>query len=145
MSAAPAIITTPPTFMDSEHDHKHDYTTSKKRGRLQHFTLRRRSFDPASVSHPGGILRKSMDKKRSAPLGSKKGPRSCPRPATLRKARLPWRRPPTAHPSRRAQMAARADTSRSRPTRARRTHSALGPHALALDAGSSASRCSLCP
>ena len=51
--------------MDSEHDHKHDYTTSKKRGRLQQFTLRRRSFDPASVNHPGGILRKSMDKKRS--------------------------------------------------------------------------------
>lgn len=69
---APAIITTPPTFMDSEQDHKHDYTTSKKRGRLQQFTLRRRSFDPASVHHPGGILRKSMDKKRSGPLGSKK-------------------------------------------------------------------------
>ncbi|KAF3033906.1 hypothetical protein E8E12_005149 [Didymella heteroderae] len=72
----PAIITTPPTFMDSEHDHDHDhghdYTTAKKRGRLQHFTLRRRSFDPASVTHPGGILRKSMDKKRSGPLGSKK-------------------------------------------------------------------------
>ena len=45
--AAPAIITTPPTFMDSEHDHKHDYTTSKKRGRLQQFSLRRRSFDPS--------------------------------------------------------------------------------------------------
>ena len=71
--AAPAIITTPPTFMDPEQDHKNDTPATKKRGRLQQFTLRRRSFDPASVErHPGSILRKSMDKKRSGPLGSKK-------------------------------------------------------------------------
>lgn len=62
---------------DHEHDngpeHRHDHpAASKKRGRLQQFTLRRRSFDPASVDRPGGILRKSMDKKRSGPLGSKK-------------------------------------------------------------------------
>ncbi|KAF2995518.1 hypothetical protein E8E13_001658 [Curvularia kusanoi] len=68
----PAIITTPPTFMDIdplEAQHHHD---RKKRGRLQQFTLRRRSFDPASVDRPGGLLRKSMDKKRSGPLGLKK-------------------------------------------------------------------------
>ena len=66
--AAPAIITTPPTFMDTEHEDHH----SKKRSRLQQFTLRRRSFDPASVDRPGGLLRKSMDKKRTGPLGPKK-------------------------------------------------------------------------
>lgn len=66
--AAPAIITTPPTFMDTEHEDHH----SKKRSRLQQFSLRRRSFDPASVDRPGGLLRKSMDKKRSGPLGMKK-------------------------------------------------------------------------
>ena len=54
--------------MDTEHEDHH----SKKRSRLQQFALRRRSFDPASVDRPGGLLRKSMDKKRSGPLGSKK-------------------------------------------------------------------------
>ncbi|KAJ4338244.1 hypothetical protein N0V95_008102 [Ascochyta clinopodiicola] len=78
----PAIITTPPTFMDPhpqphphdldlDHDRDHDQpAAAKKRGRLQQFTLRRRSFDPASVDRPGGLLRKSMDKKRPSALGS---------------------------------------------------------------------------
>lgn len=58
---APAIITTAPTMVESE---QQEEQTPKKRGRLQHFTLRRRSFDPTSVDRPG-ILRKSMDKKSS--------------------------------------------------------------------------------
>lgn len=44
----------------------------KKRGRLQHFTLRRRSFDPASVDRPPSLLSRPDDKRRTGPLGSKK-------------------------------------------------------------------------
>ncbi|QRD03999.1 hypothetical protein JI435_138560, partial [Parastagonospora nodorum SN15] len=64
----PAIITTAPTVMDAEPDQ--DQTTPKRRGRLQQFSLRRRSFDPTMGERPG-ILRKSTDKKRG-PLGFKK-------------------------------------------------------------------------
>lgn len=60
-AAAPAIITTAPTMII---DDEKDEQTPKKRGRLQQFNLRRRSFDPSSVERPG-ILRKSMDKKSS--------------------------------------------------------------------------------
>ncbi|KAF1974191.1 hypothetical protein BU23DRAFT_579905 [Bimuria novae-zelandiae CBS 107.79] len=42
----------------------HSRPTPKKRGRLQQFSLRRRSFDPTSVDRPG-ILRRSVDKKSS--------------------------------------------------------------------------------
>jgi hypothetical protein len=65
---APAIITTAPTVMDPEPSA--DPTTPKKRGRLQQFTLRRRSFDPSSGDRPS-ILRKSTDRKRGA-MGFKK-------------------------------------------------------------------------
>ncbi|CAO2651660.1 Nn.00g042300.m01.CDS01 [Neocucurbitaria sp. VM-36] len=64
----PAIITTAPTVMDQEHDQEN--AAPKKRGRLQQFTLRRRSFDPSTVDRPS-TLRKSMEKKRR-PLGFKK-------------------------------------------------------------------------
>jgi hypothetical protein len=67
--AAPAIITTAPTMMEPEPDPAQ--TTPKKRGRLQHFGLRRRSFDPTTGDQPG-ILRKSMDRKRGGPLAFKK-------------------------------------------------------------------------
>jgi hypothetical protein len=66
--AAPAIITTAPTVMETEPDQ--EQTTPKRRGRLQQFSLRRRSFDPTIGDRPG-ILRKSTDKKRG-PLGFKK-------------------------------------------------------------------------
>ena len=66
---APAIITTAPTVMESEHE-TDQQTTPKKRGRLQQFTLRRRSFDPSINDRPS-ILRKSTDRKRG-PLGFKK-------------------------------------------------------------------------
>jgi hypothetical protein len=65
---APAIITTAPTVMESEQEA--DQTTPKKRGRLQQFSLRRRSFDPSTGDRPG-ILRKSTDRKKG-PLGLKK-------------------------------------------------------------------------
>jgi hypothetical protein len=65
---APAIITTAPTVMESEHEA--DQTTPKKRGRLQQFSLRRRSFDPSTGDRPS-ILRKSTDRKKG-PLGLKK-------------------------------------------------------------------------
>ncbi|KAF1961630.1 hypothetical protein CC80DRAFT_195280 [Byssothecium circinans] len=61
----PAIITTAPTMVEQEE------ATPRRRGRLQQFNLRRRSFDPTSVDRPG-ILRKSMDKKSSSDL--KRGP-----------------------------------------------------------------------
>ncbi|KAH7359636.1 hypothetical protein BKA66DRAFT_472490 [Pyrenochaeta sp. MPI-SDFR-AT-0127] len=64
----PAIITTAPTVMDQEPDQ--EQSAPKKRGRLQQFTLRRRSFDPSTVDRPSS-LRKSMEKKRK-PLGFKK-------------------------------------------------------------------------
>jgi hypothetical protein len=54
--------------MDPEPDQ--DQTTPKKRGRLQQFALRRRSFDPSIGDRPS-ILRKSTDRKRG-PLGFKK-------------------------------------------------------------------------
>jgi hypothetical protein len=54
--------------MESEPDA--DQTTPKKRGRLQQFSLRRRSFDPTIGERPG-ILRKSTDRKKG-PLGFKK-------------------------------------------------------------------------
>lgn len=60
---APAIITTAPTVVDPEPD-------APKRSRLQHFTLRRKSLDPATADRPA-TLRKSMDKKRR-PLAFKK-------------------------------------------------------------------------
>ncbi|KAF2126009.1 protein transport protein sec73 [Dothidotthia symphoricarpi CBS 119687] len=60
---APAIITTAPTVVDQETEQ------SRKRGRLQQFTLRRRSFDPSLVDRP--TAHKPMDKKRG-PLGLKK-------------------------------------------------------------------------
>jgi hypothetical protein len=65
---APAIITTAPTVMDPEPGH--DMGAPKKKGRLQQFSLRRRSFDPSTGDRPG-ILRKSTDRKRGA-LGFKK-------------------------------------------------------------------------
>ncbi|KAH7408634.1 protein transport protein sec73 [Phaeosphaeria sp. MPI-PUGE-AT-0046c] len=64
----PAIITTAPTVMEPEQET--DQTTPKKRGRLQQFTLRRRSFDPSIGDRPS-ILRKSTERKRG-PLGFKK-------------------------------------------------------------------------
>ncbi|KAF2026913.1 hypothetical protein EK21DRAFT_73126 [Setomelanomma holmii] len=64
----PAIITTAPTVMENEPEA--EQTTPKKRGRLQQFSLRRRSFDPSTVDRPG-ILRKSTDRRRG-PLGLKK-------------------------------------------------------------------------
>ncbi|KAF1847332.1 protein transport protein sec73 [Cucurbitaria berberidis CBS 394.84] len=64
----PAIITTAPTVI--EQDENQENAAPKKRGRLQQFTLRRRSFDPSIVDRPN-TLRKSMDKKRR-PLGFKK-------------------------------------------------------------------------
>ena len=67
-ATAPAIITTAPTVMDQEPDGEN--AAPKRRGRLQQFTLRRRSFDPSTVDRPS-TLRKSMDKKRR-PLGFKK-------------------------------------------------------------------------
>ncbi|KAJ4294126.1 hypothetical protein N0V90_007816 [Kalmusia sp. IMI 367209] len=60
----PAIITTAPTMVISE---EQEEQVPKKRGRLQQFTLRRRSFDPGSGERPG-ILRKSMDKKSSSDI-----------------------------------------------------------------------------
>jgi hypothetical protein len=66
-TAAPAIITTAPTIIESGDN------APKKRGRLQQFTLRRRSFDPQSSDRPN-YLRKSMDKKTSADI--KRGPLS---------------------------------------------------------------------
>ncbi|KAH8719289.1 hypothetical protein GQ44DRAFT_741996 [Phaeosphaeriaceae sp. PMI808] len=48
-----------------------EHITPKKRGRLQHFTLRRRSFDPSTTDRPS-ILRKSTDKKRGPPLPFRK-------------------------------------------------------------------------
>ncbi|KAF2001641.1 hypothetical protein P154DRAFT_553603 [Amniculicola lignicola CBS 123094] len=60
-SNAPAIITTAPTVVEQE-----DAGTPKKRGRLQQFTMRRRSFDPTSTERPSLLGRKSMDKKSSS-------------------------------------------------------------------------------
>ncbi|KAF2751266.1 hypothetical protein M011DRAFT_416039 [Sporormia fimetaria CBS 119925] len=60
----PAIITTAPTIVD------HGTAGPKKRGRMQHFSLRRRSFDP-SLNERSGI-RKSMDKKHSSDI--RRGP-----------------------------------------------------------------------
>ncbi|KAF2107160.1 protein transport protein sec73 [Lophiotrema nucula] len=54
----PAIITTAPTVVDQEDP------APKKRGRLQQFNLRRRSFDPSAGDRPS-MLRKSTDKKTS--------------------------------------------------------------------------------
>ncbi|CAI6337369.1 unnamed protein product [Periconia digitata] len=63
-AATPAIITTAPTMpMPAEPDEG----APKRKGRLQQFSLRRRSFDPNSMERPG-ILRKSMDKKSSSDL-----------------------------------------------------------------------------
>ncbi|KAH6625731.1 protein transport protein sec73 [Boeremia exigua] len=53
----------PPTFMDPLPVADPDPEPPRRR-RLQAFTLRRRSFDPATVDRPGGLLRKSMDRKR---------------------------------------------------------------------------------
>ncbi|KAF2819301.1 hypothetical protein CC86DRAFT_460452 [Ophiobolus disseminans] len=64
----PAIITTAPTVMELEPDHQQ--AAPRKRGRLQQFSLRRRSFDPSMGDRPG-ILRKSTDRKRG-PLLSKR-------------------------------------------------------------------------
>ncbi|KAF2638560.1 hypothetical protein P280DRAFT_73563 [Massarina eburnea CBS 473.64] len=50
---------------------ENDEVPPRRRGRLQQFTLRRRSFDPTSMERPG-ILRKSLDKKSSTDL--KRGP-----------------------------------------------------------------------
>lgn len=61
--AAPAIITTAPTVMDSELGQDHEQTAPKKRGRMQQFSFRRRSFDPSTGDRPA-TLRKSMDRKR---------------------------------------------------------------------------------
>jgi hypothetical protein len=67
---APAIITTAPTMVELEPDQ--EQTTPKKRGRLQQFSIRRRSFDPStSTGDRPGILRKSTERKRG-PLGFKK-------------------------------------------------------------------------
>ncbi|KAF2875127.1 hypothetical protein BDV95DRAFT_564373 [Massariosphaeria phaeospora] len=63
-NGTPAIITTAPTMIDQ------DDSAPKRRGRLQQFSLRRRSFDPTSLERPD--LRKSMDKKSSSDL--KRGP-----------------------------------------------------------------------
>ncbi|KAF2477482.1 uncharacterized protein BDR25DRAFT_1386 [Lindgomyces ingoldianus] len=65
MPAAPAIITTAPTMVDQE-----EPVITKRRGRLQQFSLRRRSFDPGSTDRPN--LRKSMDKKVSSEI--RRGP-----------------------------------------------------------------------
>ncbi|ORY15213.1 hypothetical protein BCR34DRAFT_192494 [Clohesyomyces aquaticus] len=65
MPAAPAIIMTAPTVVDREEE-----PISKRRGRLQQFTLRRRSFDPGLHDRPS--LRKSMDKGRAPEL--RRGP-----------------------------------------------------------------------
>ncbi|KAF2736277.1 hypothetical protein EJ04DRAFT_490331 [Polyplosphaeria fusca] len=54
----PAIITTAPTVVEQG-----DAPVPKRRGRMQQFSLRRRSFDPTTAERPG--LRKSMDKKSS--------------------------------------------------------------------------------
>jgi hypothetical protein len=62
---APAIITTAPTMVEQ------DETTPKKRGRMQQFSLRRRSFDPGLAERPSN-LRRSSDKKSSSDL--KRGP-----------------------------------------------------------------------
>ncbi|KAF2270113.1 hypothetical protein CC78DRAFT_528605 [Lojkania enalia] len=60
----PAIITTAPTMVDQEEP------VPRRRGRLQQFNLRRRSFDPTSAERPS--LRKSIDKKNSSDI--KRGP-----------------------------------------------------------------------
>lgn len=65
---APSIITTAPTVVEPEPNS--DMASPKKRGRLQQFAMRRRSFDPSSADRPG-ILRKSTDRRRG-PLGFKK-------------------------------------------------------------------------
>ncbi|EFQ94185.1 hypothetical protein CFE70_006920 [Pyrenophora teres f. teres 0-1] len=67
--APPAIITTAPTVLEPEHAHEHDQEEkpTPRRSRMQHFTLRRRSFDPSLGEKPTP-LRKSMDRKRK-PLG----------------------------------------------------------------------------
>ncbi|KAF1917361.1 hypothetical protein BDU57DRAFT_444578 [Ampelomyces quisqualis] len=65
LPVAPTIITTAPTVVDAEHDAAQP--VPKKRARLQHFSLRRRSFDPSARDRPG-ILRKSADRTRP-PLG----------------------------------------------------------------------------
>ncbi|KAH7065838.1 protein transport protein sec73 [Paraphoma chrysanthemicola] len=65
----PAIITTAPTVMDPEPGPE---VTPKKRGRLQQFTLRRRSFDPSTNDRPS-ILRKSTDRRRGPLLKKSHG------------------------------------------------------------------------
>ncbi|PVI06328.1 hypothetical protein DM02DRAFT_679819 [Periconia macrospinosa] len=75
-ATTPAIITTAPTMPITVSADINE-ETPKRRGRLQQFSLRRRSFDPTSMDRPG-ILRKSMDKKSSsdlkrAPFGFIKG------------------------------------------------------------------------
>ncbi|KAE8863780.1 hypothetical protein PTNB73_06987 [Pyrenophora teres f. teres] len=69
LRVSPAIITTAPTVLEPEHAHEHDQEEkpTPRRSRMQHFTLRRRSFDPSLGEKPTP-LRKSMDRKRK-PLG----------------------------------------------------------------------------
>jgi hypothetical protein len=53
-----------------ENENDPDPAATKKKGRMQQFSLRRRSFDPSTGERPG-ILRKSTDRRRG-PLGLKK-------------------------------------------------------------------------
>ncbi len=61
----PAIITTAPTVVIPEPTPSpaRDQSPPKKRGRLQQFTLRRRSLDPSIIDRPTN-LRQSMEKMR---------------------------------------------------------------------------------
>ncbi|KAF2686233.1 hypothetical protein K458DRAFT_299313 [Lentithecium fluviatile CBS 122367] len=70
---APAIITTSPTMVEQEQEQAQAQAEAgpKKRGRMQQFSLRRRSFDPALSERPSN-LRRSTDKKSSSDL--KRGP-----------------------------------------------------------------------
>ncbi|KAF2015533.1 hypothetical protein BU24DRAFT_180166 [Aaosphaeria arxii CBS 175.79] len=67
----PAIITTAPTVVDQPDQADQTELLAKRRTRLQQFSLRRRSFDPALADRPNN-LRKSMDRKSSTDI--KRGP-----------------------------------------------------------------------
>ncbi|KAG9376778.1 SEC7 domain protein [Pyrenophora tritici-repentis] len=66
--APPAIITTAPTVSEPEEpeeqeEQEEEEKPTPRRSRMQHFSLRRRSFDPSLGEKPS-TLRKSMDRKR---------------------------------------------------------------------------------